>query len=151
MIFSQLVSYFGRAGRQDVDGNLTGLLFFIVHLACQLLEEEAHNLCVEDVSCADLQLRKFSDAWTSYLPTKDAHDTYLGIVNLSSDVVSLRTVCLQRLGSSAPPVLLIANPVDLLRHGPVMLWKPLQTRNALFVPVNNFCAWIQPLSSTHNR
>ncbi len=29
MIFSQLVAYFGRAGRQDVDGNLTGLFFFI--------------------------------------------------------------------------------------------------------------------------
>lgn len=29
MIFSQLVAYFGRAGRQDADGNLTGLHFFI--------------------------------------------------------------------------------------------------------------------------
>lgn len=27
MIFSQLGSYFGRPGRQGVDGNLTGLFF----------------------------------------------------------------------------------------------------------------------------
>lgn len=41
MIFSQLVSHFGRAGRQDVGGNLTGLTFSLILLACQLLEEEA--------------------------------------------------------------------------------------------------------------
>ncbi|KAF1838003.1 hypothetical protein BDW02DRAFT_68349 [Decorospora gaudefroyi] len=29
MIFSRLVVCFGRAGRQDVDGNLTGHFFFI--------------------------------------------------------------------------------------------------------------------------
>jgi hypothetical protein len=43
MIFSQLVSYFGRAGRQDVDGNLTGLSFSLIHLACQLIEEEVFD------------------------------------------------------------------------------------------------------------
>jgi hypothetical protein len=31
---------FGRAGRQDVDGNLTGFLFSLILLACQLIEEE---------------------------------------------------------------------------------------------------------------
>lgn len=44
MIFSQLVSYFGRAGRQDLDGNLTGLLFSLMLLARQLLKEETFNI-----------------------------------------------------------------------------------------------------------
>src|SRR5690242_15269244 len=42
MIFSQLGSYFGRPGRQGVDGNLTGLFSFSsTNLACQAFEEEA--------------------------------------------------------------------------------------------------------------
>jgi hypothetical protein len=45
MIFSQLVLYFGQAGRQDVDGNLTGH-FSLMLLACQLLEEDTYYFSV---------------------------------------------------------------------------------------------------------
>ena len=64
MIFSQLVAYFGRAGRQDVDGNLTGQHFSLILLACQLIEEE--NFCTSKLS-----LRK--------------------IVNIGINVISLHT------------------------------------------------------------
>jgi hypothetical protein len=40
MIFSRPVAHFGRSGRQDVDGNLTGFFFSLILLACQLIEEE---------------------------------------------------------------------------------------------------------------
>jgi hypothetical protein len=109
MIFSQLVLHFGQAGRQDVDGNLTGHFFFI-----------------DAAGLPTARGRSFLRPWREPYPA------------LHTSTTTYKTV-------STPRVLLVADPVNLLRHRPIMLREPLQTRDALLISVDHLSLGMQPL------
>lgn len=143
MIFSQLVSHFGRAGRQGVDGNLTGLSFSLTLLACRSLEEED---LVLGITISNARSRTDFTSWSpGRLPCPQSRQQHDGYGNKTG----LCALYLRTLTSSAPPVLLIRDPINFVRHRSIVIREPLQTRDALDISIDHLRFRIQSLRSTY--